>query len=35
VKRILERAVSDSGFEADSQVVEVTGRCFGCSSKER
>jgi len=35
VKRILELAVRDSGFEADSQVVEMTGRCSGCQSKER
>ena len=35
VKRILELAVRDSGFKADSQVVEVTGRCSGCLSKAR
>ena len=33
VQHILESVVRDSGFEAESQVVEVTGRCSGCCTK--
>ncbi len=33
VDRTLDKALKDSGFEADAQVIEVTGRCARCTGQ--